>query len=212
MNWSEELVELYGKGVNLEQHQISWLMSGFVATRGFSIHQLFENVIRYIPSSEKEMIIQIKSIQDKARYTAPELMSNIEIDLWNFMLTHIIPRDKEKWTWPFFYNWSIYWKKLKINSIIKAQSQIRRYLQRKKYVEIMNLKVDITGTILLYFKVVEDEWIYISYHATVPYPKYVRIGSYSTPKTAEVALEQYKNAHPEEFKEGEGYFKVKHQF
>ena len=67
--------------------------------------KLFQTITDNLPSDRNDAHNNLTLIRTTAAYTAPELMGNIWIKLWNWVQTYIIPFDAESWTIPIREVW-----------------------------------------------------------------------------------------------------------
>tara|TARA_Y100000590_G_C15377232_1_gene884915 strand:- start:49 stop:300 length:252 start_codon:yes stop_codon:yes gene_type:complete len=67
--------------------------------------KLFQVITDNLPSHYNNAHHNLTLIKTTTAYTAPELMGNIWIKLWNWVQTYIIPYDTEPWTIPIRESW-----------------------------------------------------------------------------------------------------------
>ena len=67
--------------------------------------KLFQTITDNLPSNHDVAHNNFTMIRTNAAYTAPEIMGNIWIKLWNWIQTYIIPHDTESWTIPIRDAW-----------------------------------------------------------------------------------------------------------
>jgi len=69
------------------------------------MNKLFQTITDNLPSNHDDAHSDFTLIRTNAAYTAPEIMGNIWIKLWNWMQIYVIPYDTEPWTIPIREVW-----------------------------------------------------------------------------------------------------------